>query len=106
MKIPEFNSRVSKSSHVNYVNPIHIKRNGKCGHPWKDIDPTFLQMAFDPSRHIKLRQLARQLKIHPQTLKARLQQNGIDYQFSTISDNELDIMGFFYLKYSYRTPLA
>lgn len=92
MMIPELNSRVSESSHVNHVNPIHIKRNGKRGHPRKEIDPTFLRMAFNPSRRIKLQQLARQLKIHPQTLKARLHQNDIDYQFSTISDNALDTL--------------
>ncbi|KAE9393688.1 hypothetical protein BT96DRAFT_772290, partial [Gymnopus androsaceus JB14] len=35
-------------------------------------------------------QLARRLKIHPQTLKARLRQHGINHQFSVISDHELD----------------
>ncbi|KAE9390578.1 hypothetical protein BT96DRAFT_763763, partial [Gymnopus androsaceus JB14] len=37
-------------------------------------------------------QLAHQLGVHPQTVKARLRQNNIDYQFSTISDHELDIL--------------
>ncbi|KAE9382610.1 hypothetical protein BT96DRAFT_778281, partial [Gymnopus androsaceus JB14] len=79
-----------ESSHINCVVPVHTQPNGKHGCPRKVINPTFLRTAFHPSRCIKLHQLAKQLKIHLQTLKARLHQNGIDHWFSTISDDELD----------------
>lgn len=45
---------------------------------------------MDPLRQIKVNELAKKLKVHPQTLKARLQQNNIDYGFSTISNANLD----------------
>lgn len=90
--VSHLTSRARESSHINNANPIHTERTGKRGRPRKIVDPALLRNTFDPSRRIKLRELARQLKIHPQTLKARLRQNNIDYQFSTISDDELDIL--------------
>lgn len=45
---------------------------------------------MDPSRQIKVNKLAKELKVHPQNLKARLPQNNIGYGFSTITDADLD----------------
>lgn len=81
---------VRESSHSRPVNPVTSSRNGRRGRPRKDVDPAFLQEAFNPMRKIKVKEMARRLNLHPQTLKSRLREGGIDYKFSSITDAELD----------------
>lgn len=79
-----------ESSHIKPQNPISSGRTGKRERPRKIIDPDFLTEALDPRRRVKIRQLARKLNVHPHTLRSRLREAGVDYKFSSISNNELN----------------
>lgn len=79
-----------ESGHITPIKPVTLSHNGRRGRPRKEINPTFLQEAFKSTRRIKVQELARKLKVHPQTLESRLQENNIDYKFSAITDIDLD----------------
>lgn len=72
------------------IKPVTPSHNGRRGRPRKEIDPAFLREAFKSTCQIKVKELAHKLKVHPQTLESRLQENDIDYKFSTITDIDLD----------------
>lgn len=45
---------------------------------------------MNPTRRIKVAELAKRLKVHRKTLEARLRDHNIEYKFSTISNADLD----------------
>ena len=64
------------------------------GHQWgcphKFINREYLREALHPSRSIPRTKLAKALKIHRNTLKRRIDDLGIDCDYSAIEDTELD----------------
>lgn len=75
---------------ISYVQPIEIVHNHLPGRPRKRPNPTLLQAAMAPGRHISVTKLARLLGIHRHTLCSYLQEYKIDYGHTLISDSDLD----------------
>jgi hypothetical protein len=62
------------------------------GRPRKNVDLNFLHDAADPTRNIIRSKLAADLKISTRTLNNRLKEAGITWEYSNISDAELDAL--------------
>lgn len=65
---------------------------GKRGRPRKHIDPSLLHEAMSAKRNISVAKLARILGVSRPTLILHLQQNGVGYKFSQLSNADLDIL--------------
>ena len=75
-----------------------MTKTGRQGRPRKVIDPGFLEAATSSTRNISLSQLARSLHVHRHTVRAYLERSNIDYGFSNILDEELDLLVSLYNK--------
>ncbi|KAL0568310.1 hypothetical protein V5O48_013678 [Marasmius crinis-equi] len=65
-----------EESRVHYPQPVKSVRTGRRGRPRLDIDADFMRESMEPRLSLKVGDVAKSV--------------GIDYQFSTISDKELD----------------
>ena len=68
--------------------------NGPCpqGRPQKVVNKAYLEEAAHPSRNISKTKLARALGIHRNTLKKKLDESGISFEYSSIEDVDLDTL--------------
>lgn len=69
-----------------------MEQTGKRGHPRKRINAKFLQEAMNPTQKITLTALAKAIGVHRHTLRAYLKIHNVDYKFSELSDEDLDIL--------------
>jgi hypothetical protein len=72
------------------LEPVSETRSGKPGHPRKEINPECLAEATASGRNIKKGILAAALKVHRHTLRNRLMEHGLNINFDTLNDAELD----------------
>lgn len=82
----------SESANIRYLKHVTINHTGKRGHPQKVIDYAYLQEVMSPTQHITLTKLAEILRIHRHTLQTHLKAYGVDYQFTVLSDHDLNIL--------------
>ncbi|KAJ3963922.1 hypothetical protein EV361DRAFT_856501, partial [Lentinula raphanica] len=80
----------SESIGVDYLQPVSVVRTGRPGRPRKTIDPIFLKQAMGKGRRISVTRLAKLTGVHRHTLRYYLKKHGIDYKFSTLTDEQLD----------------
>jgi hypothetical protein len=80
------------TSNVTISNPVTVEHRAQRGRPRKKVDIQFLHTAMNPKHWISISQLAKQLNIHCHTLRYYLKAHDVDPKFSTISDEDLDIL--------------
>lgn len=81
------------NSNVVHPDPVQIVRIlGKRGCPFKVIAPAYLQEAFKGSRRLGIERLATALGVHRHTLVKYLEQNGIHYKFTRLTNAEIDAL--------------
>ncbi|KAG8923025.1 hypothetical protein FRC02_011448 [Tulasnella sp. 418] len=75
---------------VHHYQPFTTIHSGKPGRPRKVFDLQFLKETFSDHRNISINRLAKELKVHPNTLASYMKLYGVSRSFSQISDHELD----------------
>ncbi|KAK7434278.1 hypothetical protein VKT23_020279 [Stygiomarasmius scandens] len=63
---------------------------GKKGRPRKEINVGLLQIVNAPNRVMQRRDFAESLGVSAKTIRRRLQENGLDFKYSQVTDEELD----------------
>jgi hypothetical protein len=81
-----------ESSNIGHVEPVTVELSGRCGCPQKVVNMEYLNEAMDASRHISLTKLAKVLGIHHNTLRMYLKKYKVDYKFSDMSNEDLDLL--------------
>lgn len=69
-----------------------VVHTGQRGWPKKEIDHDFLKEAFSASRQIKFMELVDMLGIHRNTLWLYMRHHGIEWQYSLLSNADLDLL--------------
>jgi hypothetical protein len=75
---------------LEHLQPVTVLRTGKPGRPQKVINSVFLQQAMGKGRRISLTTMAKCLRIYRHTLRRSLNEYGVDYKFTTITNAQLD----------------
>lgn len=70
--------------------PVTVERTGKPGRPRKRIDQAWLEKALSPSLKLSRAEVARELKVHYNTVKNYAAEYNINTSYSTMTDAELD----------------
>jgi hypothetical protein len=81
-----------ESSNIGHVEPVTVELSGRRGRPRKVVNMEYLNEAMDTSRHISLTKLAKVLGIHRNTLRMYLKKYKVDYKFSDMSNEDLDLL--------------
>jgi hypothetical protein len=81
-----------ESSNIGHVEPVTVELSGRRGRPRKVVNMEYLNEAMDASRHISLTKLAKVLGIHRNTLRMYLKKYKVDYKFSDMSNEDLDLL--------------
>jgi hypothetical protein len=71
---------------------VTVEFTGQRGRPRKVVNLDYLNEAMDASRHISLTKLASVLGIHRNTLRMYLRKYKVDYKFSDMSNEDLDLL--------------
>jgi hypothetical protein len=69
-----------------------VVRTGKPGRPRKVPNASWLAKAVDPRSSIDVKTTAATIGLHRHTLRSYLEKFEIDYQYSDISDADLDVL--------------
>lgn len=77
-------------AHIGQIEAIHVEHTGRPGRPRKVINPEFLREALQPGRKISQARLASALGVHRHTVRKYRELFDIPYQFSEITDEDLD----------------
>jgi hypothetical protein len=80
----------SEDKKIAMLTPVIIKSMGCAGRPQKHIDPSYLCEATANNRQIKLTELACTLGVHRVTLYHQMKQHGVIWQYSALSNQDLD----------------
>ncbi|KAG8941941.1 hypothetical protein FRC03_003832 [Tulasnella sp. 419] len=80
----------SDGSKVHHYQPFTTIYSGKPGRPRKVIDLQFLKETFADHCNISINRLAKELKVHPNTLASYMKLYGVSRSFSQISKQDLD----------------
>jgi len=79
-----------EQKNIAFPNMVEITRSGKPGRPKKAINKAFLDNAMSTSRRIHQTQIAVGVGVHRNTVRKYLKEYNINYQYSNISDDNLD----------------
>ena len=72
------------------IHPVTAEHRSRRGRPCKVVNEAYLQEATHPSRNIPKTKLAKVLGVHRNTLKKRIDELGVDCEYSAITDADLD----------------
>ncbi|KAL0565395.1 hypothetical protein V5O48_016624, partial [Marasmius crinis-equi] len=79
-----------EESGILYSQHVEKVKTGKKGRPKLAINEEFLKNAMDPKLSMKVGDVSKLLGIARNTVKSRLREAGIDYKYTSITDEELD----------------
>ncbi|KAF5390468.1 hypothetical protein D9757_005167 [Collybiopsis confluens] len=92
LSVASDSARSTEDALIVIPEPVTEQRRGGRGRPKKNINVNFLHEAMDTKRRILLVTLAHHIGVSQRTLVRRLQEAGVFYKYSSISNRELDAL--------------
>ncbi|KAF5367259.1 hypothetical protein D9757_011704 [Collybiopsis confluens] len=92
LSVASDSARSTEDALIVIPEPVTEQRRGGRGRPKKNINVNFLHEAMDTKRRISLVTLAHHIGVSQRTLVRRLQEAGVFYKYSSISNRELDAL--------------
>ena len=82
--------RSRETSNIRLPTIVTLQHTGRRGRPRKVANPDFLREVTAPGRHVHVTEIAQAIGMDRKTLKKRLDEEGIELGYSTLTDDELD----------------
>jgi hypothetical protein len=77
---------------IAFLEPVAEEVTGRKGRPTKTVNRDYVEEAMSSKRNITLSAMARQLKMHRNTLRKKMKFYGLSRSFDDVSDADLDAL--------------